>query len=86
MPIFTHKPTRLPDAGPDRDRVVLCDGVMIGRVFEIDSGPRAGQWRWAGYWIGHGNAGTADNLAGAPAEIKTRATPEAIEDCRSRVR
>jgi len=83
-PNFTHRPTSLPGAEPARDRAVLCDGIRIGRVFEIDIGPRAGQWRWASYWIGHDNAGVAHGLDLALEAVEARATSEAIEGAESR--
>ena len=81
---FTHRPTNLPGAPPNGDRVVLCDGLAIGRVFEIESGQQAGLWSWSGYWIGTDNRGVADSLDAALEAIKQRATPEAIADVKSR--
>lgn len=47
MPKFSHRPSRLPGSDPEKDRVVLCDGRVIGRVRQVEVGhDRAGQWDW----------------------------------------
>ena len=79
-----HRPTDLPGAEPDRDRAVLCDGLILGCVSEIEGGQQGGLWGWSGYWIRADNRVVAESLEDALAEIEKRATPEAIADVKSR--
>lgn len=69
---LSHRACTLPGADPDTDRIVLCDGVPVGRVLMIDAGEQRGLWRWSGLWIGSDTTGTADTLAEGLQEIKRR--------------
>ena len=69
MPRWTHRPT-----WPDRaaiDRVVLCDGVKVARVYQQAQGPQKGQWAWFGQWDGR-EAGTAATLEEALSVVRER--------------
>lgn len=80
---FTHRATALPGASPDRDRVVLCDGVEIGRVYEIRAGQNKGEWLWSSYWCGS-QRGRAETLEQGLAELKSRVTADAMDSMRRR--
>ena len=76
---FTHRATILPGADPESDRIVLCEGVPVGRVAMIEAGQLGGLWRWSCYWIGNDTSGTAGTLSEGLEAIKSRITPEALE-------
>jgi hypothetical protein len=35
---FSHHATGLPGGNPETDRVVVCDGLTVGRVYQVDAG------------------------------------------------
>ncbi len=74
---LVHRPTSLPGADPAKDRSVMCDGRLVGRVFEIDGGQQEGLWRWSCMWIASDTSGTAESLEAGLAEIKARWSAEA---------
>jgi hypothetical protein len=39
---FSHRATGLPGANPETDRDVVCDGVNVGRVYQVDAGQQEG--------------------------------------------
>ena len=77
---FAHRPCQLPGADPEADRIVLCDGVLVGRVFLIEAGQQGGLWRWSCLWVGTDTNGTAETLAEGLEAIKSRVTVEALAD------
>lgn len=77
--MLTHRATTLTGADPEKDRTVMCDGQMIGRVFEIDAGQQSGLWRWSCRWVASDTSGTAESLDAGLAEIKTRWSDQAKE-------
>ena len=76
---FTHRATGLPGGNTDADRVVICDGLKVGRVEQVEAGQQEGLWQWACYWVGNDTNGTAETMAEGLEAIKSRVTPEALE-------
>ena len=68
---YTHRATwpNDPQEKKNRDRVVIHNGLMLGRVQQIDGGPQNGRWDWATKWSGH-LSGVADTLDEAVQLIK----------------
>jgi len=49
---YTHRAASAKDT-PERqkrDRVVIHDGDIIGRVYQITGGPQGGKWLWTLMW------------------------------------
>ena len=77
---FSHRATGLPGGNPETDRVVICDGMKVGRVEQVEAGQQEGLWQWACYWVGTDTNGTASTLAEGLEAIKSRVTVEALEN------
>ena len=75
---FTHRATGLPGGDPEGDRLVLCNGLRVGRVFRIDDGPQAGSWDWSAMCVGNDTRGNVATLEDGLEEIKSRVTPKAL--------
>jgi hypothetical protein len=59
---FSHRATGLPGGNPETDRVVVCDGVNVGRVYQVDAGQQEGLWQWSCLWVGNDTRGTVETL------------------------
>ena len=77
---FSHRPCQLPGADPEADRIVLCDGILVGRVAMIEAGQQGGLWRWSCLRIGTDRRGTASTLDEGLKAIKSRVTVEALQN------
>jgi len=58
-------------------RVILRDGVRLGRVYREVFGPLKGQWQFFGMWAGHDNRGQTETLAEALETTRSRAPGDA---------
>jgi hypothetical protein len=43
---FSHRATGLPGGNRETDRVVVCDGLTVGRVYQVDAGQQEGLLHW----------------------------------------
>jgi hypothetical protein len=77
---FLHRATGLPGGNPETDRVVICDGLTVGRVAMIEAGQQGGLWQWSCLWIGTDTRGTASTLVEGLEAIKSRITVEALQN------
>ena len=77
---FSHRATGLPGGNPETDRVVVCDGLTIGRVHQVEAGQQEGLWQWSCLWIGTDTRGTASTLDEGLEAIKSRVTIEALQN------
>ena len=60
---YTHAPTGLKGVDSNSDREVIFNGDTIGRVMQIESGPKQGRWSYFGQWTGGGHkSGTLDTM------------------------
>ena len=75
---FSHRATGLPGGNLETDRVVICDGLTVGRVAMIEAGQQEGLWRWSCLWVGTDTNGTAETLDEGLKAIKSRVTVEAL--------
>jgi hypothetical protein len=39
-----------------------CDGVNVGRVYQVDAGQQEGLWQWSRLWVGNDTRGTVETL------------------------
>jgi hypothetical protein len=66
------------------DRVVVCDGVnvgrTIGRVYQVEAGQHEGLWQWSCLWIGNDTRGNASTLDDGLEAIKSRVTDEGLQN------
>ena len=70
MPRWTHRKT-WPDYR-DNDRVVLCDGEKVARIYQHEHGPQTGEWAWFGQWGGYDNSGVEPTLEAALKVVRDR--------------
>ena len=77
---FSHRSTGLPGGNPETDRVVICDGLTVGRVEQVEAGQQEGLWQWACLWVGDDTNGTASTLTEGLEAIKHCVTVEALEN------
>ena len=76
---LSHRATGLPGGNPETDRVVVCDGLTIGRVHQVEAGQQEGLWQWSCLWIGTDTRGTASTLDEGLEAINSRVTIEALQ-------
>jgi hypothetical protein len=68
---YTHAPTALKGVDPNSDRDVIFNGDTIGRVMQIEPGPKQGRWSYFGQWTGGCHiSGTLDTMELALARLK----------------
>ena len=77
---FSHRATGLPGGNLETDRVVICDGLTVGRVVVIEAGQQGGLWRWSCLWIRTDTRGTASTSDEGLEAIKSRNTIEALQN------
>jgi hypothetical protein len=56
---FSHRATGLPGGKSETDRVVVCDGLTVGRVYQVEGGQQEGLWQWSCLWVGKTHAATS---------------------------
>jgi hypothetical protein len=77
---FSHRATGLPGGNPETDRVVVCDGMTVGRVHQVEAGQQEGLWQRLCLWIGNHTRGNASTLNEGLDAIKSRSTDEALQN------
>ena len=77
---FSHRATGLPGGNPETDRVVVCDGLTVGRVHQVDAGQQEGLWQWSCLWVGNDTRGSALTLDEGLEAIKSRVTVETLKN------
>jgi hypothetical protein len=77
---FSHRATGLPGGNLETDRVVICDGLKVGRVHQVEAGQLEGLWQWSCYWIGTDTRVTASTSDEGLEAIKSRVTVEALQN------
>jgi hypothetical protein len=60
------------------DRVVVCDGVNVGRVYQVDAGQQEGLWQRSCLWVGNDTRGPVETLDEGLEAIKSRVTDAAF--------
>ena len=77
---FSHRATSLPGGNSETDRVVVCSGLTVGRVYQVEAGQQEGSWQWSCLWVGTDTRGTASTLSEGLEAIKRRVTVEALQN------
>jgi hypothetical protein len=77
---FSHRATGLPGGNPETDRVVVCNRLTVGRVYQVEAGQQEGSWQWSCLWVGTDTRGTASTLNEGLEAIKSRVTVEALQN------
>ena len=59
---------------------MICNGLTVGRVRQVEAGQQEGLWQWSCLWIGNDTRGTASTLDEGLEAIKSRVTVEALQN------